>query len=115
MKSKPRQKYSEAFKKDKVKLLESGEVRLVDLVKMYGMSYPTLYKWKKKYGTLPACDTIVLEKDSEYKKNKELRKKISQMEGLLGRQQMELDYYKQVIKQAADHFQIDIEKKFCTK
>lgn len=115
MKHKPRQKYSEAFKQEKVKLLESGEVRMVDLVKMYGVSYPTLYNWKTKYGILPPSDTIVLEKDSEYKKNKELRQKIAKMESLIGRQQMELDYFKSVVKQATEHFKIDIEKKFYTK
>jgi len=44
MSKKKRQKYSEAFKKEKVSLLESGSIRLIDLVKMYGMSYTILYK-----------------------------------------------------------------------
>jgi len=110
MSKKKRQTYSEAFKKEKVSLLESGSVRLVDLVKMFGVSYPTLYKWKEKHGSIPPTDVVVLEKDSEYKKNKELRDRISKMESLLGRQQMELDYYKQVVKQASENMSIDIEK-----
>jgi len=115
MSKKKRQTYSEAFKKEKVSLLESGSVRLVDLVKMFGVSYPTLYKWKEKYGSIPPTDVVVLEKDSEYKKNKELRDRISKMESLLGRQQMELDYYKQVVKQASENMSIDIEKKYSSK
>lgn len=115
MEKKRRQTYSEEFKKEKVNMMESGGVRKIDLVKMYGVSYPTLYKWLKKYGTLPRRETVVLEKDSEYKKNKELRTQIGKMERVIGRQQMELDYYKEVVKQAAAHFQIDIEKKFSTK
>lgn len=115
MAKKKRQTYSEEFRKEKVFQLESGEVRLVDLVKMYGISYPTLYNWKEKYGRLPAGDVVVLEKDSEFRKNKELRAQISSMEGLIGRQQMELDYYKQVVKQASANLSIDIEKKFNPK
>jgi len=115
MQKKKRQIYSEEFKKEKVKLLESGEVRMCELKKMYDLSYTTMYRWKKKYGFLPPTDTVVLEKDSEYKKNNELRKEIAKMERVIGRQQMELDYYKEVVKQAAKHFEIDIEKKFNTK
>ena len=115
MARKKRQIYSEEFKKEKVTQLESGEVRLVDLIKMYGMSYPTLYKWKRKYGKLHPTDRVVLEKNSEYKKNRELRARISKMESLLGRQQMELDYYKQVVKQASASLSIDLEKKYSTK
>jgi len=115
MAQKKRQKYSEEFKREKVKLLESGEVRMVDLVKMYGMSYPTLYNWKAKYGLIKPSDCVVLEKDSEYKKNRELLKKVKQMEGLIGRQQMALDYYKEVVNQATEFYKIDIEKKFSTK
>ena len=115
MQKKRRQSYSEEFKKEKVKLMESGEVRKVELVKMYGVSYQSLYNWIKKYGTLPPSESVVLEKDSEYLKNKELRTQIGKMERVIGRQQMELDYYKEVVKQAAAHFQMDIEKKFNTK
>lgn len=115
MSKKKRQKYSEAFKKEKVSLLESGSIRLIDLVKMYGMSYTILYKWKEKYGSLPPTEVVVLEKDSEYKKNKELRARISKMESLLGRQQMELDYYKQVVKKVNEDLSIDIEKKYSSK
>lgn len=115
MEKKKRQIYSEEFKKEKVKLLESGEVRMCDLKKMYGVSYTSMYKWKKKYGLISPSDTVVLEKDSEYKKNNELRHKIANMERVIGRQQMELDYYKEVVKQAGAYFEIDVEKKFNTK
>lgn len=115
MTKKKRQVYSEEFKKEKVALLESGKVRLVDLNRMYGTTYRTLYKWKEKYGNLPPTDSIVFEKDSEFKKNKELRARITKMESLLGRQQMKLDYYKQVVKTASKSLSIDIEKKFFTK
>jgi len=53
---------------------------------------------------------VVLEKDSEYKKDKGLRVRISKMESLLGRQQMELDYFKQVVRKANEDLSIDIEK-----
>lgn len=115
MEKKTRQKYSESFKQEKVEQLESGEVRLIDLKKMYGVSYTALYKWKKKYGRMPASDCVVLEKESEYKKNQELRERLAKMERLLGKQQVEIDYYKELIIAANTALSMDIEKKFVCK
>ena len=115
MNNKRKQVYSEEFKKEKVKLLESGEVRLSDLKKMYGVSYTSLYQWKQKYGRLSPSDCVVLEKGSEYKKNHELRDQIVKMERLLGRQQMQLDYYKELVTLLNSHLGIDVEKKFLGK
>lgn len=115
MAKKKRQIYSEEFKKEKVAQLESGQIRLIDLVKMYGVSYRSLYNWKDKYGSLSPTDTVVLEKDSEFKKNKELRSRISKMESLLGRQQMQLDYYQHLIKKINASLSINVEKKYNSK
>ena len=115
MQKKRRKTFSEAFKKEKVQLMESGQIRKIEIIKMYGVSYTTLYKWLKKYGNYQPSDAIVIEKDSEYQKNKILRTQIRKMERVIGRQQMELDYYKEVLKQASVHLEIDIEKKFSSK
>ena len=115
MEKKRRKIYSEDFRKEKVRQLESGEVRPIDLQKMYGMSYTAIFKWRKKYGKIPTSESVVLETDSEYEKNAKLRKEITKMERLLGRQQMEIDYYRQLIIEVNAHFEIDIEKKFSSK
>ena len=95
--------------------MESVEIRKIDIIKMYGVSYTSIYRWLKKYGQYQPSDSVVIEKDSEFQKNKVLRSQIGDMERLIGRQQMELDYYKEVIKQASKHLEIDIEKKFSSK
>lgn len=115
MEKKTRKIYSESFKKEKVAQLESGMVRLIDLKKMYGVSYRSLYNWKKQYGRLPASDCVVLEKDSEYKMNQALRDRLVNMERLLGKQQIEIDYYKELIVAANSALSIDLEKKFVGK
>ena len=48
MEKKRRQIYSESFKQEKVSQLESGEVRLVDLKRMYGVSYPNLVQLEEE-------------------------------------------------------------------
>lgn len=115
MKGKRRQIYSEDFKKEKVMLLEKGELRVCELVKMYGVSASSVHKWKKKYGKYPSQETVVVEKNSEYQKNRELQTEIIKLERLIGRQQISLDYYKEVIIQANKALEIDIEKKFASK
>ena len=104
--------YSEDFKREKVALLESGKVRICDLVRLYGMDPQSLYNWKKKYGRLPANERVVLEKDSDYKKNLELMNQIEDLERMIGRKQIKLDYYEQVVKLASKEYKQDIEKKF---
>ena len=113
MKSKKtRRVFSESFKIEKVHQLEHGQVTVGQLKKMYNVSATSIYRWKNKYGKLPATDLVVVEKDSEYLKVLSLQKKIEQMEKLIGRQQVLLDYYSGIIIEANSHYDDDIEKKF---
>lgn len=107
--------YSEDFKREKIAQIESGKLRVCELVRLYGVHKSTVYLWKEKYGSLPKGEKLVIEKDSEYLKNIELRKEVKSLQNLIGRQQMMLDYYNQVIKQANISFETDIEKKFGSK
>ena len=54
---------------------------------------------------------MVVEKISEEKKNIELRKLIGELEQALGRKQLELDYYKEVIDIISEEEGEDVAKK----
>lgn len=104
--------FSESFKREKVKMLERGEMTSTELKTTYDVSYTSIYKWKKKFGNLSPSDKIVIEKDSDYLKVLDLTKRISEMERIIGRQQIKLDYYVTVVNHATLHYGDDIEKKF---
>ncbi len=96
-------------------MLEKGEIRVCELIKIYHISISAVYKWKKKFGSHPPDEKVVIEKDSDFLKAVELRKQVSSLEQMIGRQQMKIDYYEEVVKQASTHFKTDIEKKFSAR
>jgi transposase len=108
-------RFSEAFKREKVKLLDEGKIKVSDLCKLYGMSSVSVYKWKKKFSKVPAGERVVVEKISEAKKTMELYDQVKNLEQALGRKQMELDYFKTVIELASEEKGEDLEKKYKPK
>lgn len=108
----PRRIFSELFKREKVRLLETGKTTVRELCRLYEVSETSIYKWKLKYSTLPGDERVVVEKDSEYLKVVQLSKRLEDMERVIGKQQIKLDYMNGVIAQASKHYEEDIEKKF---
>jgi len=109
---KSRRVFSEGFKRDKVKLYETGKMSVVQLSRLYDISETALYKWIDKYRTTPHSERIVVETDSDYLKLLELQKRVERMEKLIGNQQIELEYHKSILKSASEHYKEDVEKKF---
>ena len=107
-----RRVFSEGFKKDKVKLYETGKMSVSQISKLYDISETALYKWIDRYRTTPSNERIVVETDSDYLKLVELQRRVEKMERLIGNQQIEIDYRKAIIKAANEHYKEDIEKKF---
>ncbi|MGC9341264.1 MAG: transposase [Bacteroidales bacterium] len=104
--------FSAAFKKEKVALLDSGKISVTELSKLYNVTRPAIYKWKKKYSKLEKSERIVVEKISEEKKNIELLNRIKDLEQIIGQKQIELDYYKTVIEVINEKEGDDILKKY---
>ena len=106
-----RRTFSTTFKKEKVSLLNQGKTTVSELSKIYDVSPTAIYKWIKKYTGTSKTERVVIEKISEEKKNIELMKRIRDLEQALGKKQLELDYYKEVVEIINDQEGVDIEKK----
>jgi transposase len=104
--------FSAAFKKEKVDLIDRGKITVRELSKLYSVSDTAIYKWIKKYSKLEKSERIVVEKVSEAKKNIELYNHIRDLEQILGKKQLELDYYKSVINVVSEQAGEDILKKY---
>jgi transposase len=109
---KTRRVFSESFKRDKVKLYETGRMSVSQLSKLYEISETVMYKWIDKYRSTPSSERVVVETDSDYLKLLELQNRIEKMERLIGNQQIELAYRKAIIESASEHYEEDVEKKF---
>lgn len=112
---KVRRTFSTVFKKEKVELIEQGKITVKELSDIYQVSQPAVYKWLKKFSKMGSSERVVIEKISEENKNIELLKRVRDLEGAIGRKQLELDYYRSVVEIISEEEGVDIEKKYRPK
>ena len=107
--------YSEEFKLQIVQDFESGRFSVSQLEKLHGMSNVTIYSWIYKFSTFNEKGSRIVEmKDSSSQKLKELQTRIKELEGIVGRKQISIDYLEKMIDIAKDELNIDIKKNFNT-
>lgn len=113
---KVRRTFSESFKREKVNQIELGQITVIQVSKIYEVSPTAVYKWLHKYAmTYRKEERVVVEKKSEAHKTLELLKKVAELEQVLGKKQLELDYLSKVIDLGSEELGVDIKKKFATK
>jgi len=64
--------FSTAFKREKVELIDQGQLTVKELSLIYQVSDRAIYNWIKKFSKYSSTERIVVEKISEEKKNIEL-------------------------------------------
>jgi transposase-like protein len=113
MTSKERQmrRFSPAFKREKVGLIEQGKISVSELSQVYEVTRTAIYKWIDKYGHGKKGERMVVEKESEELKAREFLECIKQREQEIGRQQIEIRYLREVIRHWSDELGVDLEKK----
>jgi transposase-like protein len=106
--------FSEEIKKEVVKEIELGNLTVIQAARLYDIkSKQTVYRWIYKYSrTLKKSTRLVMEKDSIDFKLKKLEEKTRELEAALGRKQLELDIYKQMVDLASKDLAIDLKKNF---
>lgn len=107
--------YSEDFKKQLVLDYESGRYSAIELSRLHGLAHQLIYRWIYKYSTFNKKGYRVVEmKDSSIKKLKDIEKRIKELEGIVGRKQIRIDYLEKLIELAGEEFDIDIKKNSAT-
>lgn len=108
-------KYSEEFKKKIVADFESGKYSVPQLEKLHGIKNPTIYSWIYKFSTFNEKGFRVVEmKESSSKKMKDLEARVKELEGVVGRKQIMIDYLEKMMEIAKEELDIDIKKNFGT-
>lgn len=108
-------RYSEPFKKDLVNLFEKGTYSVHQLERLYNIANSTIYRWIYKYSNFNEAGYRIIEmKQSHTNKVKELEEKIKQLERLVGKKQIEIDYLETMMEVAKEELDIDIKKNFGT-
>ncbi len=110
-----RRRYSESFKKRLVSEYEYGQLSVLQLSRLYGIAFQNIYSWIYKYSTFNEKGVRVVEDhESSSEKLKKLERQVLELEGLLGRKQIELDFLDKLIELASEDLQVDIKKNYST-
>lgn len=107
--------YSEEFKKQLVSEFESGKHSVLQLEQLHGVPNATIYNWIYKYSTLNTKGYRVVEmKESTASKVSQMQQRIKELEAMVGRKQIMIDYLEKMMDIAKDELNIDIKKNFAT-
>lgn len=110
---KPSRCFSDSFKQSKVREIERNLTTVRMVSKEYEVSTTAVYKWLYKYSFLRSKQLRqVIEPMSDAQKIKDLRKKIQELEQLVGQKQIQLEFKEKMIELAEQLYSIDIKKKF---
>jgi transposase len=105
--------FSEAFKKEKVKMIEEKQMTVVQLSRIYEVTRSAIYKWIRQYSTkISKRERIVIEKESEGSKTIKLLNRLSELERTIGQKQLQIDYLEKVLELGSAEAGFDIKKKF---
>lgn len=103
--------FSEEFRKKKVEEIEQGLTTIAEISREYEVSRTSIYKWIYAYSMHRKRQVKqVVEAKSDTRKIKELKKRIKDLERLLGQKQFEVEFKETMIELAEERFGIDIKK-----
>ena len=115
---KKNQYYSETFRREVVKLVESGQLSAHGASRHYGIKGSmTVYRWLEKYGDpqaprIPKPTKLMSEQSQDPQQREEsLRAEVESLKRLLEHERLRSEAYLQMIKLAESKFKIPIEKK----
>jgi transposase-like protein len=109
-------RFSEDFKKGKVKELERNLVSISDICKTYSVSRSAIYKWIYKYSIMAKKNVRqVVEAKSDTKKIQALEERIKELERLVGQKQILLEFKDKMIEIAEKTYGVDIKKKVSSR
>jgi transposase len=109
-------RFSEDFKKSKVKELERNLVSISDICRTYSVSRSAIYKWIYKYSIMAKKNVRqIVEAKSDTKKIQALEERIKELERLVGQKQILLEFKDKMIEIAEKTYGVDIKKKASSK
>jgi transposase-like protein len=104
-----RRHFSDSFKIQKVRELESGKTKVSELCKQYQVSHTNVYRWLRKFGSMKdKKERLIVETDSDTKQLLELKKEIAELERIIGQKQILIDFKDKMIELAEEAYGVDI-------
>ncbi|MBK9107000.1 MAG: transposase [Saprospiraceae bacterium] len=103
--------FSVEIRRKTVRDVERGKCTILQASNELGVSQGSIYKWINQYSLyLKQSKRMVVEDKSEAYRSKELENKLKEVEAMLGRKQMEIEFLNKMIEIANEEFKIDIKQ-----
>ena len=106
-----RRRFSESFRKEQVQLIESGELTVTEVSRLYEVKPSSVKRWLLKYGNKKLPERIIVTSSSDYNRVVDLEKEVSRLTHLIGQQQIKLTVQNSLIELAKEKLGEDFEKK----
>lgn len=107
-----RRNFSESFKIKKVREIETGITKVSEICKAYEVSNAAVYKWIRKYGIMKdKREKLIVESESDTQELLALKKKVAELERIVGQKQLLIDFKNKMIDIAEEMYGVDIKKK----
>lgn len=104
--------FSETLKQKCVRDIERNRATVREISRQYEVSTTAVYKWVYKYSSyLRKGIKQVVEPMSDTRKIQELKDRIKELERLVGKKQIQLEFYEKMIELTEEDLGIDIKKK----
>jgi transposase-like protein len=109
--------FSQAFKQQVVDSLNSKSTTIAAVSAQYDLRPSVLYKWLHRYSPphFHQGTRMVIEHESDSLAADALRKRVAELERLVGQKQVQLEYLEQIIAQASASYGVDLKKNSGTK
>lgn len=108
-----RRKFSDNFKIQKVREIETGQTKVSEICSQYQVASTNVYLWIDKFGSMKnKKEHMVVETDSDTRQLLELKKRVSELERIIGQKQILIDFQDKMIDLAEETYGVDIKKKF---
>ena len=105
--------FSETFKRSKVKELTEKQITMSEICELYKVSRQSVYNWLYRYSPQYEKGTNqIIEMESEARKSKLLLERVAELEGVIGRKQLTIDYLEKLIEVAGTELGYDLKKTF---
>jgi transposase-like protein len=108
--------FSADFKKKRILELEKNLVTVSDICKTHKVSRTSVYRWIYKFSDMAKKQVRqVVESKSDTKKIHSLEERIKELERIVGKKQILIDFQDKMIEIAEQTYQVDIKKKLGSK
>ena len=106
-----RRRFSDNFKQSKVREIEIGKTKVSEISKQYQVTATNVYRWMSKYGTMKAKkERLIVETQSDTRELLSLKKKVAELEQIIGQKQVQLEFKEKMIEIAEEKYGIEIKK-----